>query len=327
MSVPGSEVFRFPYPSGGNAVRSSLESATAALTANIDTGSQGTTSTDSSTFYVAPASLRGVPIGRVDEESTYWENSWDSLDQFIAQESEEKALKEHYQDLKNRGPPDLAIQKRAKFHQDNMSKHIKIREIFGDNSAYHPNQLVSKLHSPREGFCQKELMYRVACKISDLKVLNRTGHLKMDAWDFLRWRISLKLNEHLSHVGESARDNVRTTIYKISDDGINNNYKDDVLRQAILLSAQHQHRLSSFRTSGNKFGAQDVLRAQPNKPFHREPQRCRPRDAPIARPSKKPEVRAKTEARQERRRQLAAQSSEYQGVNAFRAQQRERMTQ
>lgn len=269
-----------------------------------------------------PGSLRGVPVQRIDEHSKYWETSWSSLDEFLGHESEEKALKESYQILKNQGPHDPAIYKRAKLHQDNMSKHVKIREIFSDVSSYHPNQLVSKHHLPVYGLCQKEMMYRIACKISDLKVLNSKGILKMDAWDFLRWRVHLRINEKINHIGESAKGFVRSTIFNLFDhqDGSATN---SVMREAILLSAQYQNRLASFRTHANDrktpgTTVQKYLKGPTTKP---------PPGQLVHQPSLSKAVirqRVKMDARSERRRLLKAQPGTYQGVNAFRAQRREK---
>lgn len=203
-------------------------------------------------FYMMPASLRSVPIMRISEKHPYWLKTWDSLEEFLAKEDEEKKLKEHYQVLKNQNPRDKAICGRAKLHQDNMSKHVKIREIFGEGSPFHPNQLVSKRHIPVEGLCQKEIMYRVACKISDLQVLNQKGDLSMDAWDFIRWRIGLKLGELVSHPGEDGKGFVRTVIYKLCDGSKDDmaRYQDPIMREAVRKSARYQGRLASYKERG-----------------------------------------------------------------------------
>ncbi|KHO01232.1 uncharacterized protein MAM_00233 [Metarhizium album ARSEF 1941] len=261
--------------------------------------------------YTAPNSLKAVPIEKINENSSYWESSWDSLDEFIAQEDKERSLKEQYQAMKNAEPNNVAIRKTAKFHQDNMSKHVKIREVFGLHSPYHPNQLVAKKHLPSEGLCQKELMYRVACKISDLKVLNDRGVLAMDAWHFIRWRIGRKLEERLGHQCETARNFVRTIIYKLCDEPKFDSagYVDSVMRQAVLVSAQYQGRMSRFKIDGTKA---DKSAAGPVKSAL--PHGCT-REAGRQRASRGPAQRA--EKRHQRRARLAAQSGSYQGVNAF----------
>ncbi|KAG6006729.1 hypothetical protein E4U21_006714 [Claviceps maximensis] len=284
----------------------------------------------SGTHYVQPASLRGVPVARIDEQSPYWESSWDSLDEFLGQESREKELKKRYMMLKNQKPSDVAIRKIAKNHQDNMSKHVKIREIFSDVSPYHPNQLVSKQHLPVEGLCQKEFMYRIACKVSDLKVLHSRGLLKMDPWDFLRWRIHLQISDKVNRIGQSARSCVRSVIGKLFDhqDG---SLADPVMREAILLSAQYQNRLDSFKNHGKATFTPDTsvmtyLEAtQPDRerPYQRKDSATKPVLKQLHRQSSADKVnmkeQLKLEARQERRRRLKAQAGTYQGVNAYRA--------
>lgn len=269
-------------------------------------------------MYTAPDSLRGVPIERIKETGAYWERTWDSLDAFIAHEDEERSLKEQYQARRDAEPNNVTIQKRAKFHQDNMSKHFKIREIFGDHSPYHPNQLVAKRHLPVEGLCQKELMYRVACKISDLKILNEKGSLAMDAWDFIRWRIGLKIAERINHLGENGKRFVRTIIYKLCDEdkqATSGGYEDSIMRQAVLISARYQNRISSFKTKGTA----EPGGSQPPFTGKHRVRRSRHRSNNTQHETT---VATRQEERQERRARLAAQTGSYQGVNAFRAMQK-----
>lgn len=271
------------------------------------------------TVYLAPASLCGVPVEKITETSPYWESSWHSLDAFLAQEEEEKARKEEYQSLKNCHPEDVAIRRKAKFHQDNMSKHVKIREIFGSHSRCHPNLLVAKRHMPIGGLCHKELMYRIACKVSDLKILNDKEMLAMDAWDFIRWRISRKIEDTQSHIGQNCNDRIRTIIYKLcdeSEEGSAERYQDPVMRQAVLISASIQGRLASFGNKAVKKKAAIAAQSQVKAYVTSLSSRRRAQsDVQIA------HAREREEARRERRRRLASQSGGYKGVNAFRAQQ------
>ncbi|EFY92318.1 hypothetical protein J3459_008052 [Metarhizium acridum] len=230
--------------------------------------------------------------------------------------------------MKDAEPNNIAIRKRAKFHQDNMSKHVKIREIFGLCSPYHPNQLVAKQHLPLEGLCQKELMYRVACKISDLKVLNDRGILAMDAWDFIRWRIGRKLEERLDRPGQSGRHFVRTIIYKLCDESKYSStaYEDSVMRQAVLVSAQFQNRIASFKTSATKAGNSAAMPVDSATPRRSTNEANRKRNRRTGGPQLGQNASAqRAEERRQRRAQLAARSGSYQGVNAFRDMQRDRL--
>lgn len=203
-----------------------------------------------------------------------------------------------------------------------MSKHVKIREIFGAYSPYHPNQLVAKRHLPAKGLCQKELMYRVACKISDLKVLNDKGSLAMDAWDFIRWRIGLKIAERMSHPGQNGKNFVRTIIYKLCDEAketVLGGYEDTVIREAVLLSARYQGRISSFKIKGTA----EPKSSRPSITGMHCAKRRRRRRSDISPPE--PRAAVREEERQERRARLAAQTGGYQGVNAFRAMQKDKL--
>ncbi|KIE01637.1 subunit IV of cytochrome c oxidase, partial [Metarhizium majus ARSEF 297] len=208
-----------------------------------------------------------------------------------------------------------------------MSKHVKIREIFGLHSPYHPNQLVAKQHLPPEGLCRKELMYRVACKISDLKVLNDQGILAMDAWDFIRWRIGRKLEEQLGLPGQSGQRFVSTLIYKLCDESKcgSTGYEDSVMRQAVLISAQYQNRIASFKTNTAQAGYSAARSLGSGLPRRRTNEANRKRNRRTGGSQSGQTASAqRAEERRQRRAQLAAQSGSYQGVNEFRNKQRDR---
>lgn len=75
---------------------------------------------------------------------------------------------------------------------------------------------------PAQGLCQKEIMYLLACKISDLEILYKKGQLRMNGWDCLRWRIIKKASAPLIFPGESARGNIRSIIQNIASEEPNN---------------------------------------------------------------------------------------------------------
>ncbi|KAF5024749.1 hypothetical protein F66182_3181 [Fusarium sp. NRRL 66182] len=270
--------------------------------------------------YTAPQCLNGTPTSKISESDPYWKSEWLSLDAFLAQEeSEEKAKAEAREQLKI-NPNSKAAQGALKLHTDNVSKHRRIRDIFGPNTSYHPNQLVSKHHLPKEGLCHKELMYRLACKISDLRVLNEKGELWMGPWDFIRWRIIVKLQSFLSFPAASGRDLIRGIIYKICDEsgpeGSTRQYEDVLLRQAIIRSAGYQNRLASFNGQGNKTKA-----AGPGSRGHsRASTTSRPKNKPLALST----GRSQTASRVDKREKRAPRPSTYQGVNAYRVQQKAR---
>ncbi|KAH6603662.1 hypothetical protein Trco_008437 [Trichoderma cornu-damae] len=131
-----------------------------------------------------------------------------------------------------------------------MSKLVKINDIFGVRSMYHPNQIVAKSRLPRGGLCQKETMYRFACKISDLRHLYWTGQLAMDPFDFIRWRIILKAASSPGRMGPNPRLFIRRLIKRLCDGpgGGNrrNPYHDPVMREAVLLSAEQRNHILSY---------------------------------------------------------------------------------
>ncbi|RSL60202.1 hypothetical protein CEP54_006902 [Fusarium duplospermum] len=206
--------------------------------------------------YIRPQCLRDTPVAKLTENSPYWRSTWHSLDEYLAQEEEEERLKKETGERLKLDPTNKSVAAAHKLHQDNVSKHRRIRDIFGPNTRYHPNQLVAKHHLPDDGLCQKEIMYRLACKISDLRVLHEKNELAMDPFDFMRWRISKKILSFIPFPGSSARDNIRTIVYKICEDcGSNPNmkqYEDVLLRSAILRSAGYQNRIASFTTKVDK---------------------------------------------------------------------------
>jgi hypothetical protein len=267
------------------------------------------TSPDGET-YISPQHLNETPVRKITEKSDYWNIGWNSLDAYLAQEKAEEDLKEDARQRYTLTPGSKTAKDTLKLHTDNVSKHRRIRDIFGPDSSYHPNQLVSKYHLPPEGLCQKELMYRMACKVADLRILHQKGELAMDPWDFFRWRVSLKLRSCVDHAAQSGRDFLRTIVYKLCEDSApystSKKYEDPLLRKAILRSAEYQHRASSFGKPGGP------------KKIGNGSKASRVKVAPLSSSSSSPATAA---ARVEKRQKKVSQPSTYQGVNAYRAQQ------
>ncbi|KND90882.1 hypothetical protein TOPH_04566 [Tolypocladium ophioglossoides CBS 100239] len=271
------------------------------------------------TTHQSPATLRGVPVSKLTEDSAYWDPSWSSLDEFLAQESNEERKKIRSRNLLKLNPANKRLVKRCKVHMDNMSKHKKIREIFGHDSPYHPSQLVNKRHMPPRGLCQKELMYRLACRVSDFICLQKQGHLRMDPWDFIRWRLSTKLDEILMHPGETAKPFIRTAIYRLCDQSMDGNrYEDPIMRDAVLISADTQSRLGVFNKSVKRVanGGQSInlSRAVGN------PRTTQPGALPRRQSYRPTAAQHGMQARRERRARYEASGSHWQGINHYRAQ-------
>ncbi|KAM0200830.1 hypothetical protein ACHAPQ_005621 [Fusarium lateritium] len=260
--------------------------------------------------YTSPQCLNGTPVQKITEKDDYWKFGWNSLDAYLAQEKAEEELKAEARQRCTLTTTPKTAKDALKLHTDNVSKHRRIRDIFGPDSLYHPNQLVSKHHLPPEGLCQKELMYRMACKVADLRILHKKGELAMDPWDFFRWRVSLKLQSCVGFVAQSGRDFMRTIVYKLCEDSgpysTSKKYEDPLLRQAILRSAEYQHREKSFSKTGG-----------PNK-ISNGSKVSRVKVEPLS--SSSSSSPAMTTSRVEKHRKKASQPSTYQGVNAYRAQ-------
>lgn len=275
----------------------------------------------------SPATLRGVPVAKLTEDSAYWDPSWSSLDAFLAQESDEAKEKIRSRNELKLNPTDKRLEKESKDRTDNMSKHKKIREIFGHDSPYHPNQLVRKRHMPREGLCQKEMMYRLACRVADFICLHKEGHLTMDPWDFFRWRFSIKLNERLQHPGDSAKEFLRTAVYRLCDQSQEGNrYDDPIMRDAVLISACFQNRFGAFnKTKIFKLIANGGQPVNPGRGIG-NPRAPRPATLLPPRHPRHPTAAAVAAAQQrhqerQERRARNANSPLWQGVNHFLAQQ------
>lgn len=112
------------------------------------------------------------------------------------------------------------LNKLLKTASDDCSKYAKIREIFGNSiGKYHPNQLVAKKHMPADGLCEKELLYKLALKISNLQELFQMKKLTMDPYDFYRWAICKNLNSDLLSVLYNSRKLLKGIIRTMGDDG------------------------------------------------------------------------------------------------------------
>ncbi|KAL7802075.1 hypothetical protein V8C44DRAFT_353628 [Trichoderma aethiopicum] len=247
--------------------------------------------------YLEPLMLRGTP-----------NPSWDSLVDFLDRQEPESEKKSEVAYLSRLNPRDKALRASLKRLRDNSSKFKKIREVFGEHSRYHPNQLLSKDYLPPGGLCQKEPMYRLACKISDLKHLHRTGALAMDPFDFIRWRIIKKAASFMPNPGDNPKHSIRTMVYKLCDDSIDvlsRPYQDSVMRHAVLMSAAQRNHLGAYGPRGRwrKYWLTDERESAYSKRARRE------RHAAAL-------ARARAAA--------APTAPVYSGVNAFRAQQQQR---
>ncbi|KAF4450337.1 acyl- thioesterase ii [Fusarium austroafricanum] len=268
--------------------------------------------------YISPQCLNGTPATKITETGEYWKPGWFSLDSYLAQEqAEEDKKKESKEKLRlDRNNKTLAAE--YKLHMDNVSKHRKIREIFGPGSPYHPNQIVSKHHLPERGLCQQELMYKLGCKISDLKVLQDKKELAMDPFDFLRWRVTRKMQSMFDKSAQSGRDVIKRIINSICDDsgpnGSTRNYEDPLLRAAIIRSARYQNRSASFNLPGEQ--GKKSTKSKSITAGKGSIGQTRSRDEPISSAL----ARQTTSSRIEKRPRPAPTST-YQGVNAWRAQQ------
>ncbi|PHH61602.1 hypothetical protein CDD81_8117 [Ophiocordyceps australis] len=286
-----------------------------------------TLSSDSS-YYTNPPSLRGVPVDKIAEDSPYWEQSWASLDDFLTNEQPEQERKDRFDRLRKLHPEDKTYRKKFKLHTDNMSKHRKIREIFGSHSSCHPNQLVSKKHLPPEGLCQMETMYHLACKISELHALHIRHELHMEPWDFIRWQIGEQLEKRLI-VGQRGDAIVRTVITRLWESTAkgNNPYGDTMMRQLAIRGATLQGKGGNYGSKQERTQeAARVLkhwgidsRASHRVSSHFPPTRQRRSMAADI-------EQRRREALQQRRaaRRAAQPPSIYQGVNAFRMEQSRR---
>ncbi|KAM0501955.1 hypothetical protein ACHAP8_004252 [Fusarium lateritium] len=264
--------------------------------------------------YTAPRCLIGTPVRKITENDDYWKSGWLSLQSFFAQEENEKKAKAEAGVRRQLDPSDKRAAKEHKIHSDNVCKHKKIKEIFGKETNYHPNQLVSKHHLPADGLCHMDIMYKLACKVSDLKYLQDRKELTMDPWDFIRWRVALKLQPKLLFAAQSGREYIRTIISQVFEGpgtvSFPRPYHDPLLRAAIIRSAGYQGRLNSYGKPSDKH---KVVK-RPSTTTSRV--KARPL-SPLAQRPVNP-------SRVEKRQKISSQPSTYHGVNAFRAQQQTR---
>ncbi|KAK5994396.1 hypothetical protein PT974_04870 [Cladobotryum mycophilum] len=280
--------------------------------------------------YLEPAMLRGVPVAKLDEKSPYWQRSWASLDKLLEKQAPEAEMKEAARRRLLVDPKNAGLLKEHKRLCDNSSKFIKIREVFGPNGRYHPNQLVGKQHLPARGLCQMEEMYKLACKISDMQELHRRGELKMDPFDFIRWRIVKLASGFLKFIGQKST-NIKTIISNLGgyEDPKLEIYQDPFMREAVILSATYRGRTNCYGSRGKKGrNASAPLKATPYPlPPGTEISRSRVRAAssgaetiantPIAKEEETEEKGSKLPTRP----RVQYQSTGYTGVNGYRAKQ------
>lgn len=265
---------------------------------------------ENNTMYIKPAALRGTPVTRITESSSYWERDWLSLDKYLEAEETELELKAEFgrrvarEGITSKEHP---VKKEHKLHMDNCSKHIKIREIFG-NGTYHPNQLVAKWHLPIGGLCEQELMYKIACKVSDLQVLRSKGELTMDPFEFYRFQIANQIEKNLSHPGQSARGFIKTIIRTLGDDDTKGGrFQDSTFRTIVTRAALYTGRSNHYGSKNSK---------KPGQIYRNFATPYRRRNPPVL-PRMSPDAK-----RERRRKKLSKRDEEpsiYTGVNAYRS--------
>lgn len=273
------------------------------------------------TTYQSPTILCGVPTQRIDEQSPYWEKSWDSLDDFLAKQADNSVMKAKLYAQLQLDPKNAVLIKKHKECSDDSSKYIKIREIFGPETRYHPNQLVAKKHLPHNGLCQKDRLYNLALRISDINCLKDRGHLhqSMDSYEFVRWRVAKLAIKRLPQIGGSARsfiaglvDNLGNPITGPTD----KLRRDAMMREAAIMAADYQNRGASFGPKRNR-NKNSTTTAKASTPYRRPAaasQRSSQADAEEL-------AAARSRKQAERRARFQQQAPGYTGVNSFRAKQ------
>lgn len=276
-------------------------------------------------IYLKPSTLRGTSTKKILESSPEWDPSWASLNDYLKdQQKEEQAKAETHQQLahiRQVGQEFSKLLKRHKRHQDNCSKHTKILEIFGPDTTYHPNQLVARQHLPREGLCDQELMYKLACKVSNMQTLEKVGYLKMDPWDFIRWRVNNLLSHELPHAAARGTTIIKTIVSRLgSHQETNSGFVDPYMRELVLFAARFERRTNCYgskreravrdRATADALNRSNLL---PTKLF---------RSLPIRTSLQKRET-AKVMVKQSNapKRKHQALSTGYSGVNTYRQHQ------
>ena len=286
--------------------------------------------------YVRPASLFGVPVTKITEGDTYWKSNWLSLDSYLAKEQEEEEAKDRSRIQKELNPNNKGLCDDAKRHQDNVSKHRKIREMFGETNI-HPNQLIAKRYLPDEGLCEQEVMYTLGCKLSDFHVLHTKGYLTMEPWDFVRWRVGRLFLQRRPFLSGNHRTSLRTTIFNIGAQ----NSEDPLFRQAVRRSAALQNRSGSYGSkskarsylvngednSGSNIAAQSSLQSRLSRPGRLRGARTMALTAEEREQRERRDRESRLERRAERERKRPPRpSTGYTGVNNFKKAQQNRFS-
>lgn len=255
--------------------------------------------------FASAGTLFDVPVAKISESDPYWEMSWHSLDDFLAERAQEEEAKVAALKMRDIDPNNPSYKAQYKRHEDNCSKHRKIDEIFGPHSSYHPNQLISKRHMPVGGLCKMEIMYHAACKISELKTLQKHGELGMDPFDFFRWRID-RLVTMRTVRGESAKGFIRSVIQSLGGLESEKDPKagDALFREAVKRAAKYEGRDGAYGSKKTRRRANGVI--------HRSQSR------PKATPAPSLGLQERREAQKKRRTERPQTAGIYQGVNAFR---------
>ncbi|KAJ2978569.1 hypothetical protein NQ176_g3747 [Zarea fungicola] len=280
-----------------------------------------TLSSDGKT-YLAPDALRGVPVKRINEASGYWQEDWTSLKTLLAAQTEAHLKKLEYRQhadalgIRRTDRKNMWRQK-EKVASDDCSKYAKIREVFGNgHGKYHPNQIVAKHYLPASGLCEKELLYKMALKISNLCDLHKMNKLAMDPYDFYRWAVCRNLDASLEYKLSSSKATLKSIIRSMGDESGTRRSTDEGFRTLVLYWASLTNNEKKFRKPGSK----RVRSRSSNSGISTSLGGAKSASRQAAMEMKR---RLELQPRQRKKQTAAAvQGVGYTGVNALRAMQR-----
>ncbi|KAM5343748.1 hypothetical protein ACJ41O_012285 [Fusarium nematophilum] len=200
---------------------------------------------------VSPPSVNGVPCERLSEEDYYFKMAgWNTFQdlkydaiaiQVYAQQIE-KDIKRLRDELDSTQPMlgnqnitsgiqhQVGFLRRLLDEKENiLLRHKTIQDCrSGPLKLFHPNQILAKNFIPTGGLCtiDDETLYLICLCLNDLQRLKVRNIIKMQPFDFLRWRIGVVL--YRLGAGFLGPDGFKSVCRGLCGEGI---YSDDVMRQ------------------------------------------------------------------------------------------------
>ena len=141
---------------------------------------------------------------------------------------------------------DIKARQAYKAASRKATQYTKIQRVFGGSTYHNPNQLLRKELLPKNGLCQVDVLYALACRLDELQYLYDIKLLCMKPFAFLQWRISEALSTNPNACTGPSRRRLITSIASFKQSNGSQDPVDLMSRRVALFCADMQHHRSNW---------------------------------------------------------------------------------